>query len=75
MAFLMLTAVLGGAVGSIIGSIAADNKLLGIEDTFNWRHTMLFPASAFLKLALTWYCIPNEHLDTQFQEKENAKIA
>ena len=75
MGLLVLPAVLGGAIGSIIGSIAADNKLLGIEDTFNWRHTMLFPAGAFLKLALTWYCIPNEHLDTQFQEKENAKTS
>ena len=75
MALQMLTGILGGAAGSIIGSIAADNKLLGIEDTFNWRHTMLFPASAFLKIALTWFCLPNEHLDTQFNEKENARIA
>ena len=30
---------------------------------------MLFPASAFLKLALTWYCLQNDHLDTQAIER------
>ena len=44
--------------------------MLGIEEEFNWRGAMLFPASAFLKLAITWFCLPNEHLDTQAEEKE-----
>ena len=70
MAFIQLTVILGGAAGSIIGSIAADNKELGIEDSFTWRHTNLFPAGAFLLLALTWYCQSNNHLDTQAREKE-----
>ena len=54
---------MGGVAGTIIGSIAADNKELGIEGVFTWRHGLLFPAGAFLKLGLTWYCMDNKVLD------------
>ena len=36
---------------------------------------MLFPASAFLKLAVTWLLLPNVYLDTQAHEKEAAMLA
>ena len=57
-------AIIGGISGSVIGSIAADNHELGISDWFSWRTTLFFPASAFFKLAFTWYCLSNIVLDT-----------
>lgn len=53
-----------------MGSIAADNKLLGLENLYTWRSTLLFPAGGFLKIAFTWLFIDNEALDTQAREKE-----
>lgn len=55
-----------------MGSIAADNKLFGIADVYNWRTTLLFPAGGFLKIAITWLMLSNEALDTQANEKEAA---
>ena len=69
MGIFQLFQILGGAIGSIIGSVAADSKEFGISDWFGWRSTLLFPASAFLKLAFTWYCVDNSVLDTQAREK------
>jgi len=62
--------ILGGVTGAVIGSMAADNKELGIASWFTWRTTLLFPASYFLKASLTWSCCPNSILDTQAREKE-----
>lgn len=57
--------IIGAVIGTVLGSIAADNRELGIQGWFTWRTTLFFPASAFLKLALTWYCMRNYVLDTQ----------
>ena len=65
-----LASIFGGAVGTIMGSIAADNKQLGISNLYTWRSTLLFPAGGFLKIAFTWLFIGNEALDTQAREKE-----
>mmetsp|Transcript_16119 Transcript_16119/g.20478 ORF Transcript_16119/g.20478 Transcript_16119/m.20478 type:complete len:116 (-) Transcript_16119:887-1234(-) len=66
-------AITGGVIGSVIGAMAADNKDLGISDWFTWRTTLFFPASAFFKIALTWFCLHNLFLDTQHVEKEEMK--
>ena len=65
---------MGGALGSIVGSLAVDNAQLSLPLWFNWRYAMRLPASAFAKLALTWgCCLNNEVLDTQAREKQAAQ--
>lgn len=65
MAYVSLFSILGSLFGSIIGSIAADNKDLGIrESQFNWRHTFMFQGGAYLKIGLLWLFTSNEILDT-----------
>lgn len=56
--------VMGSTIGSLLASIAADNKQLGIEDWLNWRYCMLFPSLAFVMLASVWYTQKNKVLDT-----------
>jgi len=63
------TAIIGGMSGSLIGAIAAENHNLGISDWYSWRVTLSFPAMAFLKIAGTWFCFYNLHMDTQHLEK------
>ena len=55
MGYLFLSSIGGVFTGTVIGSIAADNKELGIEDMFTWRLSLLFPAVAFFFLAITWW--------------------
>ena len=56
--------IVGGVAGIALGSIAADNRELGIQNWFTWRTTLFFPSFAFLTLTLTWYCLRNMVLDT-----------
>jgi len=44
MGMYMGVGIIGGIVGCVIGSVAADNKELGIETWFTWRSTLFFPA-------------------------------
>ena len=62
--------IFGGVMGAVVGSIAADNEQLGISTWFNWKTTLLFPATAFTKIALTFFCMSNLVLDTQAREKQ-----
>lgn len=53
--------------------MAADRENLELPIWFTWQVTLFFPASAFLKIALTWCLLHNLYLDTQHLEKEEAK--
>lgn len=70
MGSMQIGCILGGAVGTIMGSIAADNKEFGISNLYTWRTTLLFPAGGFLKIAFTWLFVSNDVLDTHAKEKE-----
>ena len=60
--------------GSVVASVAADNKELHLEKYIDWRITFIIVAVSFLVIGLAWINIDNRFLDVQYREKEMAKL-
>ena len=57
-----------------MSSVAADNKEFSLEEFIDWRVAFVIPAASFLIIGLAWLNIDNRFLDTQYREKEMARI-
>ena len=60
LSFQQSLSLVGVILGYIVGSIAADSKMLGFEEHWNWRRAIFTQGIALFLIAIAFMFYPNE---------------